>query len=164
MKEYHFSKQNRYICLVSLILTPVLLGIGLFNWMHGLWFLIPISTFWIPLFVYLLYKNGTGVIRYDDSHFEIKSDIWGGSSVNAAWADLKGISTQLRFSNIIFNFGKSGFASFGVDRLDFKRFIVEMLQLLLTKEELSKVTENIAFVKDIDPTTFNGVDYSNKGK
>jgi hypothetical protein len=39
-----------------------------------------------------------------------------------------------------------------------------MLQLLLTKEELSKVTENIAFVKDIDPTTFNGFDYSNKGK
>lgn len=137
----------------------MLLAIGLVNWMKGLWFFIPIATFWIPLFAYLLYKNGTGVLRYDDVHFEIKSDIWGGSNVNAAWADLKGITTQLRFSNIIFNFGKSGFASFGVDRLDFKRFMVEMMQLLLRKNGLSKVTENIAFVKDVDPATFNGIDY-----
>ncbi len=158
MKEYHFPKQNNFICYGSLILTTGLIIISLLNWLDGFWFLFSFTTFWIPVFVYLANKNRTGVIRYNENSFEIKSDVLGGSNVKADWANLKEITIQLRFSNIILNFGKYGFASFGTDRLEFKLFTLEMLNLLLMKKELSEVTNKIEFIKNINPTTFNETD------
>jgi hypothetical protein len=158
MKEYRFPKQNNIICYGSLIIATGLIIIGLLNWIDGIWFIIPFLTFWIPIFVYLSYKNGTGVIKYDENYFEIKSDVLGGSNVKTDWTNLKEITIQLRFSNIILNFGKHGFAVFRTDRLEFKLFTLEMLNLLLMKKELSEITNKIAFVKDINPTTFNETD------
>ncbi len=158
MKEYRFPKDNNRICYISAIIAVILLIIALLNWMKGIWFFLPIGIIGIPIFVYLFNKNGTGLIRYDDNSFEIISDVFGGSNVRANWESLKEVTIQLRFSNIILNFGKSGVAAFGVDRLDFKLFALEMMKFLISKKELADITKNYAFVKEIDLLTFDESD------
>jgi hypothetical protein len=158
MKEYQFPKAILYTCYISILLTIFCIVIALCNWLNGLWFAISAGLFWVPLFVFIGYKNSTGRVKFDENIFEIKSKIFGGSNVKAEWINLKEIKIQQRFGNIILNFGKNGFASFGTDRLDFKLFALSMTKLIADKKELSEITKNILFAKNINENEFEELD------
>ena len=154
MKEYRFSKLYYWISYGSLILGVGLLLFSFVNWwMEGLLYLFSSITFWIFMGIYFVYRNGTGILRYDQIGVEIKSDVVGGSSIKTDWSGLEDIKIASGFRNIILNFGKAGKVSFEIDRFEFKLFILEMLKSLLEKEINSTIHEKISFLKDIDPET-----------
>lgn len=143
MRKYSFSKSNERICKLSFILF-FLLGITSaviipFS-VHGYVLLMFIL---FPPLIYIMLRQSTGFLSYDNDGFEIINSVWFGTKFKADWPTLDHLNVNSNIDNIILGFGKIGYTSFGDKSPEFKRFIIDMLRVAAKKNDIKNLNESV---------------------